>query len=595
LTPRPRRWIDLAVIAAATLAMLAWSWGKWADVVVDFGRELYVPWQIVEGKTLYRDIAHFNGPLSPYVNALWFRLLGVGVRTLTLANVAIMALALVLLHGILARIGSRTSARLGCLVFVLVFGFADYTKTGNYNYVCPYSHELTHGIVLALAAMFFLGRIARGGRAGDLAACGACSGLVFLTKPEVFLALLLAMLAGLACALPARRVLAGVLVFLGAGALPVLASFALLSLRMEPREAALGSLGGLRWVLGRELAALPFYRSSLGVLDLADSVRRLGLALAGYIALFVPPALLGLSWARARRGPPRGATVVVATAAVASVVAAALWALRDHIVWADVLRPLPIVLLAAAIVWIALAVRSSDRAGLALPLAMVLFSLGLLAKMILNTRMYQYGFGLAMPATLVTIVVLWDWLPRAIERAGGSGVILRGALAAVLVVVAGERLQRTSARFAEKTVRVGEGVDALWYDDRGPGANHALQAIGRHVPADGTLVVVPEGVMLNYLARRASPTPFISFMPPEVIMFGEDHMLDSLRGAPPDYLLWTNRDTAEYGFAAFGVGYGERLARWLEASYEVAEPPPPKGEPLRVLLLKRRSAAPPPG
>ena len=54
------------ILLAATIAMLWWTWFKWPDPVVDFGRELYTAWQISEGKVLYRDIAYFNGPLSPY-------------------------------------------------------------------------------------------------------------------------------------------------------------------------------------------------------------------------------------------------------------------------------------------------------------------------------------------------------------------------------------------------------------------------------------------------------------------------------------------------------------------------------------------------
>ena len=32
------------LIAIAFIAMLAWTWFGWPDPIVDFGRELYVPW-----------------------------------------------------------------------------------------------------------------------------------------------------------------------------------------------------------------------------------------------------------------------------------------------------------------------------------------------------------------------------------------------------------------------------------------------------------------------------------------------------------------------------------------------------------------------
>ena len=85
--------------------MLAWTWGTWPNVLVDFGRELYVPWRLAEGEVLYRDIAYFNGPLSPYLNALWFRLFGVGLRTLVVCNGLLLVGVLVLLYREDWRIG----------------------------------------------------------------------------------------------------------------------------------------------------------------------------------------------------------------------------------------------------------------------------------------------------------------------------------------------------------------------------------------------------------------------------------------------------------------------------------------------------------
>src|SRR3989304_1843952 len=93
-----RRWIGPVLVAAAFVAMAAVTWMKLCDPIVDFGRELYIPWRITEGDGLYRDIAYFNGPLSPYVNALWFMLFGVSLRTLVIANLCILAATLWLVY-----------------------------------------------------------------------------------------------------------------------------------------------------------------------------------------------------------------------------------------------------------------------------------------------------------------------------------------------------------------------------------------------------------------------------------------------------------------------------------------------------------------
>src|SRR5262245_41248360 len=80
-----------AALAALFVILVAWSWRKWGDVFVDFGHELYIPWQLSEGRVLYRDIAYFMGPLSQYFNALMFAVFGVSLTTLIFVNLAILA------------------------------------------------------------------------------------------------------------------------------------------------------------------------------------------------------------------------------------------------------------------------------------------------------------------------------------------------------------------------------------------------------------------------------------------------------------------------------------------------------------------------
>src|SRR5207249_11701807 len=91
-----REWFSspASILAAHVLVFggLTWlTWRKCLEPLVDFGRELSIPWQITRGKVLYRDIASLFGPLSPYVNALWMRVFGVSLMTIAMCNLAILA------------------------------------------------------------------------------------------------------------------------------------------------------------------------------------------------------------------------------------------------------------------------------------------------------------------------------------------------------------------------------------------------------------------------------------------------------------------------------------------------------------------------
>jgi len=169
------------VIAVAAAGMLAWSAGRWPDLLVDFGRELYLPWRIASGARLYADLAYLHGPLSPHLNALVFRLLGVSLRSLVLANLAILTVVIALLYRLLARVSSRAAAGAACVMFLGGFAFAHLTGVGNYNWICPYAHELTHGIAAALAGIVAVDRYAETERPRWMALAGLAVGVTFLT------------------------------------------------------------------------------------------------------------------------------------------------------------------------------------------------------------------------------------------------------------------------------------------------------------------------------------------------------------------------------------------------------------------------------
>jgi hypothetical protein len=57
-------WVGPLLLIGTGAAMVWWTWGAWPDPLVDFGRELYVPWRLAQGGRLFTDIAWFSGPLS---------------------------------------------------------------------------------------------------------------------------------------------------------------------------------------------------------------------------------------------------------------------------------------------------------------------------------------------------------------------------------------------------------------------------------------------------------------------------------------------------------------------------------------------------
>src|SRR5690242_19199376 len=150
-----RRLPPLLVLLVGS-AIVSWGWDYGPDAVVDFGREAYVPWRLSEGELLYRDVNYFNGPLSPYVNAAAFRIFGPSLRTLKGANLAVIAVVAALVYALAASMSDRVTATAAALVFLVLFAASQYVLFDNYNFLTPYSHELTHGIALSLIGIWSL-------------------------------------------------------------------------------------------------------------------------------------------------------------------------------------------------------------------------------------------------------------------------------------------------------------------------------------------------------------------------------------------------------------------------------------------------------
>jgi hypothetical protein len=596
------RYVPTLILGAAFAWLVAWTWGKWPDLVVDFGRQLYVPWRLSEGEVLYRDLAYIMGPASQYFNALLFELFGVSLLTLVVANLVLLAAILFLLQRILARIGSTTTRVVLGLFFLCVFAFAQYVGNGVYNYVCPYRHEMTHGMAAVLLLVASLLAWSDRPRAWLMLVAGGCVGLTAMLKTEMFVAAAGTAVLGIAFAAAARRVDGRftsriVIPFLAGAGVPIAALWACLA-------AALGAGPGLaaaftNWNLTLTpglYGANPFYLATSGLDAPAGNLAKMLAALLVWTILVA--ALAGLD--RAAAGIERGRRVLVP--AVGVIVFLLGWFLvPPSLVFAGA-RPLPLVAAGVlAAVGVAAWRRRDDPETLRRLLPWALWS-GLSALLLLKTvlaaRISFYGFVLAVPATLLLGLLLLDTLPAVLKRRDGRGDLFRAAAVGLLAAWSAICLQTSHDFYRGKVLTIGEGGDRFLHDARFNARNALLPRVLRHLdaelPPDATLTVLPEGGMFNYLLRRRNPTPYYLLTPWELEAFGgEAVVLERIRAAPPDYILLLSIDMAEYGKRLFGdPGYGDTITAWIDGEYERIESfhvRKPSG--FQALLLRRRGPA----
>lgn len=557
------------------VGLLFWTWGRLPDLLVDYGREVYVPWRLSLGDRLYADLAYFNGPLSPYLNSLVFKLFSPGILVLSLTNAGLLAVTVFLLFQLLRAASDESSATLACLLFLAVFAFQVF-QPGPFNYIAPYSHEMTHGMLMSLLGLWAVEEYRRVGGYRWVFVGGIPLGLAFLTKPEIALAAMVIPV-GFGISAGERgatmpKILRHGLVCLVSALAVVGVGYVLLVPILSPELALRGILAPWLMAADREVTSLPFYQTGLGIDDLGENIRSAA-AWGGAYAV-----LLGLPLALERlvgepKGPISRAGWKTSLFFISVILSFLLWGLGGL---ERAARPLPFLVLAFLVFEGAGTNLLGELAGKGrrrtLRLVLLAFSLVLLLKMFFSARVVGYGFVLAMPATMMATVALLSWIPSRLREKGRWGDLFRSWASGFVVAFAAAHLLVAHGKLQEKSFPVAVGSDVIMTDPaQGLVVEKALVVAGRLLGVGGGLAVIPEGAMVNYLLNARNPTPYFNFMPPEVVHFGEEQIVEAFTQTPPEVLLLVHKDVGFYGVGQFGEGYGRTLAAWIDGNYELLE------------------------
>jgi hypothetical protein len=575
-----------AIPMGIAFILLSWlSWRKWPDPLIDFGQQLYVPWRLSRGAVLYHDVSYVYGCLSVCYHAALFKMFGVSLNVILASNFFILIFLLLLVYRLFLKCSDVwTAATAGLALTVLAF--SQLLDVGNYNYICPYSHEEFHGIVLAVVMIGCLSRWLQSGRKLPLAFAGVCLGFIFLTKPEVFAGAAAPFV--VAVIFQWRRIsipelAKSLLLAAVCGLIPLAGFFIGFRSEMNAADSMRAVFGAWLPLLHSTGLQIPIYRAMTGM----DAPwHHIGQALIEFGGLAI---VVGLCTWRLTRPvlKPLERVILFAAAGGASI----------NYGWQSGGHCLPLLVVVAVILWWREWHRKPETGNRKSEIGILwlAFSFFLLAKLGFNPRISQYGVFLAMPAFLSAIYLLLHLLPRFLKKAASDEWQVTGTktahapdlspvtchlspfrVAMLIFLLAGlARLTIQSGLFyKDKDFTLGSGDDRIvTYDPKIDPTGNAMALatawIETNTAPTNTLAVMPEGVMLNYLTRRDNPTPYVVFAF-EVWAYGEQTMLATYEKNPPDYIVLVQRDSSEYGVPYFGLqkGYGYYVMQWVRRNYQ---------------------------
>ena len=508
------RWNRSSLIAGAALLLTALvafvqSYQRWLDPIIDTGRDLYIPEQLANGAKLYRDIRYQYPPLAPYLLALITEGIGHSLASYMAIGIAQSLVIAASLWMALRRAAGVVPAFAATLSFVAL-SFCG-ASTWGANFLFPYSYGATIGMALlcvALAAFVY--------RRNPI----AIAALVAASWCKVEYAIA-ALLIVLALAIARRVTIRQAAVYVAA----MIASGMAAALYFRDSNWLTGNVFAA-WQHGQR--AQHFFSVVSGAAMWREQLLQLALGLAGI-------------------------------AAIAMLMRTGRWVAAIPIVLIGILIGNHSFFRAWALLqWLALAwalLRDRDS-----PLVIfAAFSAACTLRIPLNVSPSWYGFVLTIPVFALAAYTLMCYIP------------LRNAIALLWVVPfaanAAGGLWEQHERYALKSYPIvsTRGTFYDWNADRARTLNALIATV-----RNGTLVVLPEGITVNYLTRTRTPLTFHTFTPVETADAAvENTILRELIAHPPDRVALVTRDVREYGSRGFGADYGRGIMELLHARYRV--------------------------
>ncbi len=531
----------IAVVLAVSAFMLFRASGRALDPIIDTGRDLYIPEQIRHGVKLYRDVLYYYPPLTPYLLALITAVTGSSLAVYEWVGASIALATAAALYAAARIVAPPSAAGSAALLFAACSIYSISGRTSNYLF--PYAHAAT------LSMLFLVG--------------GTAAMLAWAYRGRGRLCLALSLLLLLAASWTKLE-------YVGFAA--VLVAIAVVVHRMP-----------LRWLAAYVVA---------GVASIAAVDRFFGDAPAGRHWLFdnvlVPSLLSGAParfFYRQVSGFDAPGANLAAAVAGAIVIAAVVVALRFSDRW--LIPAVLVIALAPLILGIAM-FRGWAIAQLVLvPFAMrrprepvlILLALSLCgsSRVFLRLTPEWYGFVFLVPLYLLIGYVFFEWLPA-------NGIYSRHAarLAIIPVVAIAVQFLWIENRVLSTKIHAVPTTRGVFYEaDAGRAA--VIRAFLERARAERaqSLLVIPEGLTLNYLSGILSPSAFHTFTPVETADPAiEAQIIADLAAHPPQYIAVVTRGVSDFGFRGFGADYDQRLAaiirqhyapvaHWREPSFEL--------------------------
>ena len=498
--------------------------GHYSNILIDFGREVYYPEQILEGKVLYKDLFNIYGPLSYQINAVLYKIFGAKLSTLYGAGWVSSILAVSGIYIIAQKFLSKFLSF--CIGFFTISVCVATTCIFNFHF--PYSWAVLYGLISFLFSLYFLLKNNDDKKSFNLCMSSLFAGICIANKYDFLLYVFVVLFFILK-----EKNWKAFLCFISVP----LVSYGILFIQGMRFSDLINTLLIVKTMA--QTNTLTYFYQNAGIYFHQKAILT-DILLFCKIAVPFGIMLYGAYLFESKKV----ISIILFTAGYVFY----LWFFTINI--GSTLGFLPLSLLILFLIRL----RKLNSNFIVLVISALVVS----AKVFWVMLLYLYGNYYVAIVMIAVFALVFTFVPRKLEKAAGVGLLISSAC----FIFANFYM----LSIADNVVQTDNGV-IFTEQAISKSTKELVNFINHKTKSDDRIVIFPEGMMINFLTDRNGDDYYNSLIPLYVETFGEDKIIEHFKSDMPEYIVFNNQSMRDYYFQYICNDYALDFCGFINQNY----------------------------
>ena len=499
-------------------------------LLIDCGREVYYPTQILSGEILYKDIFNIYGPFSYIFNAFLFKVFGISLNVLYIAGCVCAFCIVSLIYTISKQFLSRFLS-FAIAIFTIAIGVLNLNL---FNFIFPYSYAMLYGFVTFLASAWLLFKYQQNPEKIYSLYLSAFFAGVCITSKYEFLPYLLVILYAVLKIKP-LKLKQYYFTILSLVFMPIFCFGILFLQGLEWKDLVLTALTIKRMA---QSETLRYFYHMQGVYF---NKRTFGVLILNFIKTIIPLGLL--LW---------GFTVKKRSFSISLIIFALFLIIFSINPASFVFLPI----FAFILVLVSFKALKENPKLLILVLSCITIDL----KVFWGLATLNYGVFFASFLLITVLAVITKRFENENINQNALGIYFL----VVSAILGWQNL--TSLNIKNNPIKSERG-QIYSSKELASSTQDLINYINKTTQKTDTVVIFPEGPFINFLTNRKSDNYYNSLIPLYVETFGENKLIEHFKKAKPEYIIFNNWDTKDYYFEHICNDYAFSFCHFVAENY----------------------------